>query len=335
MLVNLNNQYTTRKQTIVDLGGWDEDFTFGTTKVPMYYKRSNEDHSYYSGNEVLNKKILLNNQTGQQLAVVGDKYTNDYSHMQQFQAVEDKIVASDLDLSGMKREISVSHEGARAYARYSFPAHEITVGNTGPVALDILCRNSFDGSWPTIFEGGAERWACLNKCVFGSVFAVSKQRHTKNINYEKGALQVMNCLETFLSESDKWNSWINTPVTDEQAWQVIAQLSKNTYALNSVDSINNGTSSILETLEEATQNKDGSSRVNSSLATLWNLWKSEYKPSLGSNLWSLYNVMTDWSTKGQEVTRKNTGNTVTSLQTQASERIRKIIQTDNTFRLAA
>ena len=331
-MLAFQNGYTQRKQTILDLGGWSEDFTFQTEKVPL---ATSPEWGKGLPKKIDSKKALVNADTGEFLAIVGNKYTNNYSHMEQFTTVENRIAQSDLDLTDMKREISVSHGGARAYARYTFPAHEVDVGGTGTIALDILCRNSFDGSWPTIFEGGANRWACLNKCVFGDVFAVSKQRHTKNIDYDKGAREVMNCLTAFMSESEKWNEWRYRPVTDKEAFRILAKMSGNVHAIQNIDNVMDHNVDLYSVIQEAIQTKKGNTRANSPLNTLWTLWKQDYKPILGDNLWALYNVLTDWSTKHQAPRSEKSGSTVTSLQTKAFEKVRKVITTDVAFRLAA
>ena len=140
-MLAFQNGYTQRKQTILDLGGWSEDFTFKTEKVPL---ATSPEWGNGLPQKIDSKKALVNADTGDFLAIVGNKYTNNYSHMEQFTTVENRIAQSNLDLTDMKREISVSHGGARAYARYTFPAHEVDVGGTGAIALDILCRNRFD-----------------------------------------------------------------------------------------------------------------------------------------------------------------------------------------------
>jgi hypothetical protein len=71
------------------------------------------------------------------------------------------------------------------------------------------------------------------------------------------------------------------------------------------------------------------------LKTLWNLYKQEYSPSLGSNLLALYNTMTDWSTHHQNMRESKSPHTISSLQVQASEKVRKVIQTQPVFRIAA
>ena len=325
-LVSFNSREEQRRLAFADLGYMGTDVDFDVQEVSASYKLNGE--TCY----IPNRKVLLNGNTGEYISTVGNKYSNPLSHAQQFGKIEENIIKSKLNLEGMTREINVSDGGGRAFANYKFPAHTIDVGGTGEVTLEILGRNSFDGTWPTVFEGGAWRMICTNLCVFGTTVAVSKQRHTKNINYDKGALQVMNCLEAFLDESDKWTKWINTAVTDKEAFQAIATLSRNNHAIGYLDDIHEGRQSIAETLDEATRNKDGATRANSPLSTLWNLYIHEYRPTLGNNLWALYNTMTDWTTNHLN-TRKDGG--VHHLRATKMEEVRKLVNNNSVFKLAA
>ena len=325
-LISFNSREEQRRLAFKDLGYMGTDVDFDVQEVGASYKLNGE--TCY----IPNRKVLLNGNTGEYISTVGNKYSNPLSHAQQFEKIEENIIKSKLNLEGMTREINVSDGGGRAFANYKFPAHTIDVGGTGEVTLEILGRYSFDGTWPTVFEGGAGRMICTNLCVFGTTVAVSKQRHTKNINYDKGALQVMNCLEAFLDESDKWTKWIHTSVTDKEAFQAIATLSRNNHAIGCLDDIHGGRSGIVETLDEATRNKDGSTRSNSPLSTLWNLYIHEYRPTLGSNLWALYNTMTDWTTNHLN-TRKDGG--VHHLRATKMEEVRKLVNHNPVFKLAA
>ena len=94
-MLAFQNGYTQRKQTILDLGGWSEDFTFKTEKVPLKTMPTFPQ----VGKEIESKKALVNADTGEFLAIVGNKYTNNYSHMEQFTTVENRIAQSDLDLT--------------------------------------------------------------------------------------------------------------------------------------------------------------------------------------------------------------------------------------------
>ena len=330
-LVSFNSRESQRKQVFQDLGYMGTEVDFDVEEVQATYQTHN--HLGETFNKVIpNRKVLLNGDTKQYISTVGHKYSNPLSHAKQFEKIEENIIKSKLDLDGMTREINVSDGGGRAFVNYKFPAHTIDVGGTGDVSLEILGRNSFDGTWPTIFEGGAWRYKCTNLCVFGTTVAVSKQRHTKNINYDRGALQVMNCLEAFLDESEKWSQWIDTEVTDKQAFQALATLSRNNHAIGEIDDINSGYKSIAETLDEATKNKDGQSRVNSPLNTLWNTYVHEYRPTLGSNLWALYNTMTDWTTHNIN-SRKGTD--IHHLRSTKMDDVRKLVIHNPVFKLAA
>ena len=145
----------------------------------------------------------------------------------------------------------------------------------------------------------------------------------------------MNCLTAFMSESDKWNKWRETPVSDAQAFRILAKMSGNVHAVQNIDNVMEHRVDLYGVLQEAIQTKKGNTRANSPLNTLWTLWKQDYKPILGDNLWALYNVLTDWSTKHQSPRSEGAGSTVTSLQTKAFEKVRKVITTDMAFRLAA
>ena len=135
---------------------------------------------------VPNKKALVNNDTGEVLSVVSDSYQI-AQHPDTFRTVERIIADSDLDLTGVRRNIEVSHNGARAYARYTFPAHELETSRGDSSVLEILARNSFDGSWCFHIDIGAVRMACTNGQVILEDFAMYKSRHTKNLNMAHAA----------------------------------------------------------------------------------------------------------------------------------------------------
>ena len=92
--------------------------------------------------------------------------------------------------------------------------------------------------------------------------------------------------------------------------------------------------SILSVFEEATKTKDGSERKRSPLNTLWPLWCTDYRPTLGPNLWALYNVMTHWSTHCQQST-KVSSETVQSLQIKSGDKVKKMISGNKMFKIAA
>lgn len=319
-----------RKQILEDLGPMPESVCFDTYMEPLYYMHDSEDDMVKYDKRVL----LMNNHTGEPISIVGQNYKNTLTHADQFRYMEDMIANSNLDLEGLSREISVSHNGGRAYARYRFPAHTVETGEGDTTVMEMVGRNSFDGSWPSIFELGAWRIVCTNLQVIGTVTAVSKRRHTKHSNIEGAVVELGNCLDAFLKEGQVWNKYRTIYITDEEAFQVIALLSGNKHAIQNIDSVNNKTTDLYNVIYEATTTKQHAPRKKSSLRTLWNLYKNDYAPSLGNNLLALYNTMTDWSTHHQTATERSPHN-LTSLQVQAGDKVRNIIQTQPVFRLAA
>ena len=330
VITNINSRVEARKQIIEDLGPMPDDVTFDTYTKSMHY-------GILGGFKEYPKKVfLMNSMTNQPISIVGKNYKNTTTHGNQFKYMEEMIANSNLDLEGLTREISVSHGGGRAYARYRLPAHTVQTGEGDETVMELVGRNSFDGSWPSIFELGAWRLICTNLQVIGTVTAVAKRRHTKHSNIEGAVVELGNCLEAFLKEGETWNTYRTMPVTDTEAYQVLALLSENKYAIGQIDEAVriNSDNFVLNTVHDATHTKNFHPRKKSSLRTLWNLYKQDYAPSLGNNVLALYNTMTDWSTHHQTAS-KNTRHSVSSLQIQAGEKVRKIIQTQPIFRLAA
>ena len=65
---------------------------------------------------------------------------------------------------------------------------------------------------------------------------------------------------------------------------------------------------------------------------IWNLYIHEYRPSLGSNLWALYNTMTDWTSN--HLNTKKDGS-IHHLRATKMEDVRKLVTHNPVFKLAA
>ena len=87
-MLAFENDYSKRKQTIEDLGDWSSDYTFKTEKVALKTSPNFPEVS----KEIKSKKALVNANTGEFLSIVGNKYTNNISHAEQFRAVENQII---------------------------------------------------------------------------------------------------------------------------------------------------------------------------------------------------------------------------------------------------
>ena len=318
-----------RKKIIEDLGPMPSSVTFPTYTTDLYYQ---PESSWQFGDKYTKydkRRVLMHGEEHVPLAVVSKTYNNTKTHADQFNPLEEMILASDLNIEGLERTIETSHDGGRAYARYKFPSHTIEIDKDDPVSLEILARNSFDFSWPTIFEGGGWRMVCTNLMVFGTVVAIAKRRHTKNLDIQGAIKELGNCLDHFLAETEKWKEWRAFTVHTNEAFGVFAELSRNQYAQEHLKELNSNELSILQVLNESAVSK------NKTLTYLWEKYTRTYRPAIGNNLWAVFNTLTDWSTHNQEPKREKTNQTVASMQVAASERVRKVLNMNETFRRAA
>jgi hypothetical protein len=123
------------------------------------------------------------NEIGDCIAVVGRNYNlvQNKDIMPQF---HDVIMASDLDKTGMTKEIQQSHYGAKTIVTYTFPAHEIEIAPGDFVQLRIMVLNSYDGSWKFTSMVGAVRIACLNGQVVVDAFSSYNAKHTASLDTE-------------------------------------------------------------------------------------------------------------------------------------------------------
>ena len=62
---------------------------------------------------------------------------------------------------------------------------------------------------------------------------------------------------------------------------------------------------------------------------LWDKWNTHYRGALGSNLWAVYNTLTDW---GTHIQSKSVN--VAGIQQRRANQIQKIINDEGVFRAA-
>ena len=218
-----------RQEVLNDLGDYGKaDFNVYTR--PVFFQADEEL------NRIPNKLALVRDDTQNSLGVVSDSYQI-AQHPDAFRTVERIIAGSELDLEGVKRTISVSHGGARAYAIYSLPAHTIETSKGDPSALQISARNSFDGSWCFHVDVGSVRMICTNGQVFLEDFAMFKSKHTRGLNMAHAARKLSNAVEVYANEVDRWKEWQQTDVSEAEAFNIFGKVA-NCKALGSFDTAN-------------------------------------------------------------------------------------------------
>ena len=236
------------------------------------------------------------NELGDCIAVVGMNYNlvQNKVIMPQFHEV---IMASDLDKTGMTKEIQQSHYGAKTIVTYTFPAHQIEIAPGDHVQLRIMVLNSYDGSWKFMSMVGAVRIACMNGQVVVDKFSSYNSKHTASLDTDVAVAKMETALEVYTKNAEIWKSYPKTTVTNLQATRIFKQVA--------------GKSDRLEALLEETYLK--------------------YVDETGKNLWAVFNTLTDWSSHAKF---KNEANKVATIYNREAK-VRKVLPMLNELRLAA
>ena len=259
---------------------------------------------------VPNKKVLVRDDNNESVGIVGQSYEV-AQHPDAFRTVERIISNSDLDTTGVTRDIQVSHDGARAYAVYTLPAHSVGQGKE-ETALQISTRNSFDGSWCFHVEVGAVRMICLNGQVFLDSFAMFKARHTAGLNMDHAARKLSKAIDVYQNESERRIRWQNTSVTDNQAFKTFADVAGCKF----VTPVKAMTSTVESLLLEPEVYR------NRTLMNLWTQYTNDERKALGSTAWAIYNTMTHWATHAS-ATKSTAQKNIAAIQVARQDKVRQ------------
>ena len=299
-VISINNTY----DVLNNLGDYGSA-GFNVYTRPVKYIDANDEIQV-----VPNKKVLVRDDNNESVGIVGQNYEV-AQHPDAFRTVERIISNSDLDTTGISRDIQVSHDGARAYAVYTLPAHSIGQGKE-ETALQISTRNSFDGSWCFHVEVGAVRMICLNGQVFLDSFAMFKARHTAGLNMDHAARKLSKAIDVYQNESERWVRWQNTSVTDNQAFKTFADVAGCKF----VTPVKAMTSTVDSLLLEPEVYR------NRTLMNLWTQYTNDERKALGSTAWAVYNTMTHWATHA-EATKSTAQKNIAAIQVARQDKVRQ------------
>lgn len=213
--------------------------------------------------------------------------------------LEDELLSSGLDLRGMQVADNISHNGARMQRILRLPAHSVEIAPGDSVMLQLKIQNSYDGHSRFGIVFGAYREICSNGLVVGDVMMSVKTKHTSGLDLGEiiEALRVAN--DRFLDCGAMWQQWRQTPVPEGIAENVFESLPKLTPALHE------------------------------SLLTEYSIQSRR----MGTTLWTVYNVLTAWSTHGRaDLTQKS--DNIASIVREREARVAKVL-THPVFNLAA
>lgn len=233
-----------------------------------------------NGKVVPNKKALQYKDDQSYISVVGSSYAV-IQNEDVMQKLSQALVESDLNLKGFTVSHSSSATKARNLVKITLPEHNIETSKGDTTALQLLARNSFDGSWIQQLELGGWRMACANGQVWGDSMASYANRHTQNHSIEAMAEYLSHAIDVFKEMGAQWLTMQKKKLSTTEAEDLI-----------------------LEYLGKKIVDKEDRERVltldrASSVQSLLQSWGT-YKEEMGSNVFALYNAFTYHATHVSE-----------------------------------
>ena len=304
-IFNIHSPRVTARTHLEKLGSLENQLPI-YSKTPLLYQLDNDlDPLKAPG-----RHVIINTRNDQVINVVKDKFNLDYQPLHGVNIIENMLVESGLDLTGMTREYSEAYDGGRYVVTYTLPAHEIDLGNGDVSVLRLVHRNSFDGSWCFTLEVGFIRIVCTNEQVSIDYFTLFKTKHTPRMSPEHGARKIAAVLNGFEKERERWTAWKQESISDMAAFRIFAKAAK--FEIDEQMS-----------LHEILSSKNYS--MSRAMKYMWNQYQSHEKRDLGSNEWAAYNAMTHWATHAPAST-KNTEKNIVSIKVDRGIQVRSACQ---------
>ena len=283
---------------------------FEVARSPVLYKTDPRD---YARNTVEGKNVYFRTDTGESLAIHGDRY-KPVTHKEMIDTARNVLERSNLNLEGIQEDIRVGDNGSTCFVRHFMPSHEIKTPDGDTAQMTMLHINSFNSVWPYQATAGAHQSACLNHQVFVSgAAAIYKARHTNKLNVDHGAAKLNGILGMLDKQNEIWAEWNNIRVPVEQAFKIFAEAAGSSFALGK---LKEGIS-FREIMTMPTAYN------NNNLRYLMTQFDTCYVPRMGNTYWAVYNALTDWSTHSRS-SRKNAVD-VPVAQYKKAEKVQKVI----------
>ena len=215
-------------------------------------------------------KALVRPDTGETLHVHRDSYKK-LPHSDVVNSTYDSIksanISQDFDFkvncidSGRKLQIDIL---------FNDLVTEPVVGDH--IKYRIRAWNSYDGSWSYQTIADAFRLWCKNGCTTADPLSKTRMKHTSQINIDGSAEKIVRGLETFHTNKELWQSWMQTDVLRDRCEK---------FFKTHLVSMRTKTSEVKHNFKQ--------------LEALMGQLDAEFF-ALGKNKWALYNCMTHWAT---------------------------------------
>ena len=155
------------------------------------------------------------------VGVVGKDYKL-LKHGDLFRSIEKSITGTmERDLvEGVKVSTDLSFDGAWVQREYIFPqfAKELETSNgfKTNIGFRIIGWNSLDGSSSVGCASGIYDFFCQNGVIIGAMADLSKRRHTKNLEPDHFANQIVMGINTVQAEIDMLRRMATTPLDHDK-----------------------------------------------------------------------------------------------------------------------
>lgn len=232
------------------------------------------------GGIIPDKKALRFADDGQYISTVGNRY-HVIQNSELLSKLANSLVESDLKLKGIKVYHSQSVTGARNLVKITLPEHHFETAKGDITELQVLSRNSYDGSWKQVLDIGGFRVACANGQVWGDYMTAVSNRHTPSFDIGHMAEYLSHAIDAFKDMGKRWLKMQGIKIPQETAEDLI-----------------------LEYLGKRPLNKEDRELILTSgrahaVQTLLESWAT-HKHDMGPNLFALYNTLTHHATHTEE-----------------------------------
>ena len=330
-IINFNNTQQHADNLAFRNRGYDgADFD---TKAQSLYVFSNND--IREPVKVANKYATVRADNNSILGIHGMNYRA-VSHKEMIDTQRDVIIRSGMADSSIQETISLDATGKKCYVKHTLPNHSLTTPDGDTAALTFLSINSFCGTWAYQISAGANQGACQNNQVWTHGAAtLYKSRHNRHLDIEHAADVITNAVPLFMDQVDLWDQWANKKCNDYVALSIFTKAlgshsMKGIVDLHMAASASGGDKGIYPMLASGEYLFDRKEIKRSrNLMYLWDKWNTHYRGALGSNLWAVYNTLTDW---GTHIQSKSVN--VAGIQQRRSSQIQKVINDEGVFRAA-
>ena len=262
-------------EAIQSLRGNYGDAEFTIQKAPVQYTERGGYLTSFEG-----KDVYYRSDTGAPVAVHGKNYRGlQYSEM--IDKTRDMLERCELDCTGIKESIEVSHNGAMCKVEYDLPATSFKTPDGDYGSAKVMALNSWNGVSSFVMSLGFKQYACLNSQVMiKNPAGLIKQKHSQQLDVDKGTKHLGKIAGVLENEIHLWHK-----MQDTWAGQIDRYNAFGYVVFKDYDGDSYRVSDNLK-----------SSKVNKNLAYMEKQYKEVYEPRMGDTQWAVYNAITDWST---------------------------------------